>query len=50
MARMRREGVSVLHAILIRRLMLHEPLDPGQVRHLVDQVVPFERAPTRDTV
>ena len=36
--------------ILIRRLMLHEPLDPGQVRHLVDQVVPFERAPTRDTV
>ena len=32
--------------ILIRRLMLHEPLDPGQVRHLVDQVVPFERAPT----
>ena len=36
--------------ILIRRLMLHEPLDPGQVRHLVDQVVPFEQAPTRDTV
>ena len=36
--------------ILIRRLMLHEPLDPGQVRHLVDQVVPFERAPTRDSV
>jgi TetR/AcrR family transcriptional regulator of autoinduction and epiphytic fitness len=34
--------------ILIRRLMLHVPLDPGHVRHLVDQVVPFERAPTRD--
>ena len=29
--------------------MLHEPLDPGRVRQLVDQVVPFERAPTRET-
>jgi hypothetical protein len=28
--------------------MLHEPLDPGRVRHLVDQVVPFERAPAGD--
>ena len=36
--------------ILIRRLMLHEPLDPGRVRQLVDQVVPFERAPTPETV
>ena len=41
---------SLFGPILIRRLMLHEPLDPGQVRHLVDQVVPFERAPARDTV
>jgi hypothetical protein len=36
--------------ILIRRLMLHEPLDPGQVRHLVDQVVPFAREPARDNI
>jgi hypothetical protein len=31
--------------ILLRRLMLHEPLDPTRVRDLVDQVLPRRSTP-----
>jgi TetR/AcrR family transcriptional regulator, regulator of autoinduction and epiphytic fitness len=41
---------ALVGPILIRRLMLHEPFDPDQVRHLVDQVLPLEREPAPDAV